>query len=103
MKVNNDLNCEWDEYEETKNYLNIVDEIIQNNLFKAPEEAEAEQAKVDVLLGFVNIQANIQLYNYMKIVINNCSQEAFDKRVKALFEANLECPDEARQIKQIYM
>ena len=71
VKVNNDLNCEWDEYEETKNYLNIVDEIIQNNLFKAPEEAEAEQAKVDVLLGFVNIQANIQLYNYMRIVINN--------------------------------
>ena len=71
VKVNNDLNCEWDEYEETKNYLNIVDEIIQNNLFKAPEEAEAEQAKVDVLLGFVNIQANIQLYSYMRIVINN--------------------------------
>ena len=71
VKVSNDLNCEWDEYEETKNYLNIVDEIIQNNLFKAPEEAEAEQAKVDVLLGFVNIQANIQLYNYMKIVMNN--------------------------------
>ena len=85
VKVNNDLNCEWDEYEETKNYLEIVDGIIQKNLFKAPEDSEAEQAKVEALLGFVDIQA------------------AFDKRVKALFEANLECPDEAKQIKQQYM
>jgi len=85
VKVNNALNCEWDEYEETKNYLEIVDGIIQKNLFKAPEEAEAEQAKVEALLGFVDIQA------------------AFDKRVKALFEANLECPDEAKQIKSEYM
>ena len=85
VKVNNALNCEWDEYEETKNYLEIVDGIIQKNLFKAPEDAEAEQAKVEALLGFVDIQA------------------AFDRRVKALFEANLECPDEAKQIKQEYM
>ena len=85
VKVNNALNCEWDEYEETKNYLEIVDGIIQKNLLKAPEDAEAEQAKVEALLGFVDIQA------------------AFDKRVKALFEANLECPDEAKQIKSEYM
>ena len=85
VKVNNALNCEWEEYEETKNYLEIVDGIIQKNLFKAPEDAEAEQAKIEALLGFVDIQA------------------AFDKRVKALFEANLECPEEARQIKQEYM
>lgn len=37
------------------------------------------------MLGFVNIQAE------------------FDKRVKVLFEANLECPAEVKTIKQDYM
>jgi len=74
-------NCEWEEYENTKKYLSAVDQIIQDALFKAKDD----NAQMTALLGFVDIQA------------------LFDKRVKALFEANLECPDEVNQIKQTYM
>jgi len=74
-------NCEWEEYENTKKYLTLVDQIIQDALFKAKDD----NAQMTALLGFVDIQA------------------LFDKRVKTLFEANLECPDEVNQIKQTYM
>jgi hypothetical protein len=45
-------NCEWEEYEETRNYLTKVDEIIQNALFKAKET----DAQMTALLGFVDVQ-----------------------------------------------
>jgi len=73
--------CEWDEYEQTKNYLTKVDEIIQEALFKAKDES----AQMTALLGFVDIQT------------------MFDKRVKKLFEDSLACPDEVTFIKKTYM
>ena len=49
--------CEWDEYEQTKNYLTKVDEIIQEALFKAKDES----AQMTALLGFVDIQVTTVL------------------------------------------
>ena len=74
-------NCEWDEYEQTKEYLIKVDEIIQESLFKVRDDS----AQMTALLGFVDIQG------------------LYDKRVKQLFENELVCPDEVKMIKKEYM
>lgn len=74
-------NCEWEEYEQTKEYLIKVDEIIQEALFKAKDDS----AQMTALLGFVDIQGQ------------------YDKRVKKLFEDELVCPDEVKMIKKEYM
>ena len=74
-------NCEWEEYEKTKEYLVEVDNTIQEGLFKAKDDA----AKTTALLGFVKIQ------------------EMFDKRVKKLFEDQVQCPEELQTIKKDYM
>ena len=74
-------NCEWEEYEQTKEYLIKVDEIIQEALFKAKDDS----AQMTALLGFVDIQGQ------------------YDKRVKKLFENELVCPDEVKMIKKEYM
>jgi len=74
-------NCEWEEYEQTKEYLIKVDEIIQESLFKAKDDS----AQMTALLGFVDIQG------------------LYDKRVKKLFEEELVCPDEVKMIKKEYM
>lgn len=74
-------NCEWEEYEKTKEYLVEVDTTIQEGLFKAKTDAD----KTIALLGFVKIQ------------------EMFDKRVKKLFEDEVKCPDELQTIKKDYM
>merc|ERR1712106_1163318 len=74
-------NCEWEEYEQTKEYLSKVDEVIQESLFKAKDDS----AQMTALLGFVDIQG------------------LYDKRVKKLFEEELVCPDEVKMIKKEYM
>lgn len=74
-------NCEWEEYEKTKEYLVEVDNTIQEGLFKAQNDED----KTIALLGFVKIQ------------------EMFDKRVKKLFEDEAKCPDELTTIKKDYM
>lgn len=74
-------NCEWEEYEKTKEYLVEVDNTIQEALFKAKKDED----KTTALLGFVKIQ------------------EMFDKRVKKLFEEEVVCPDELQTIKKEYM
>ena len=74
-------NCEWEEYEQTKEYLVKVDEIIQESLFKAKDDS----AQMTALLGFVDIQG------------------LYDKRVRKLFENELVCPDEVKMIKKEYM
>jgi len=74
-------NCEWEEYQQTKEYLIKVDEIIQESLFKAKDDS----AQMTALLGFVDIQG------------------LYDKRVKKLFEDELVCPDEVKTIKKEYM
>ena len=73
--------CDWEEYEQTKEYLIKVDEIIQDSLFKD----SGENAKLDAILGFVEIQGMV------------------DKRVKKLFEDQLVCPQEVSIIKKQYM
>jgi len=73
--------CEWEEYEQTKEYLGRIDEIIQDSLFKD----SGEDSKLGAILGFVDIQAMI------------------DKRVKKLFEDELVCPEEVSVIKKQYM
>ena len=75
-------NCEWEEYEQTKAYLEEVDKTIQENLFK---KADDQDAKKDTLLGFVQIQS------------------LFDARVRKLFEDEVRCPEELNQIKKTYM
>jgi len=74
-------NCEWEEYEQTKEYLIKVDEVIQESLFKAKDDS----AQMTALLGFVDIQG------------------MYDKRVKKLFEEELVCPEEVKMIKKEYM
>merc|ERR1712123_10851 len=73
--------CDWEEYEQTKEYLIKVDEIIQDSLFKDPNES----SKLDAILGFVEIQGMV------------------DKRVKKLFEDQLVCAEEVSIIKKQYM
>jgi len=74
-------NCEWEEYEQTKEYLVKVDEIIQEALFKGNDDS----AQMTALLEFVTLQGQ------------------YDKRVKKLFEDKLICPDEVKVIKKEYM
>jgi len=74
-------NCGWREYQQTKDYLEKVDDIIQNALFKA----KADSDQVEALLGFVDIQGMM------------------DKRVKKLFEDQLQCPEEVDILKKIFM
>ena len=42
-------NCEWEEYQQTKEYLIKVDEIIQESLFKEAND----KSKLHAVLGFV--------------------------------------------------
>jgi len=74
-------NCEWDEYEQHKQYLTVVDEVIQDALFKGGDDSE----KATVLIKFVEIQS------------------LYDDRVKKLFEDKLVCPGEVQIIKEKYM
>jgi len=76
-----DGNCKWDEYEATQPYLEQLDLIIQENLFKADEEDD----KMKALLGFVDLQGMLE------------------KRVKVLFQNKLACPEEVDVIKKQYM
>merc|ERR1711874_966557 len=75
-------NCEWNEYEQTKTYLERVDLTIQESLFK-----EGEGNRVSALLGFVELQGML------------------DNRVKELYEDQtvLHCPNEIPFIKKKYM
>jgi len=74
-------NCEWNEYEQTKTYLEKVDKTIQDSLFKE------DGNRVGALLGFVELQGML------------------DNRVKELYEDQtvLHCPNEIPYIKKKYM
>jgi len=76
------INCDWKEYEQTKKYLERVDLIIQESLFK-----DSTSGRMDALLGFVDIQSLL------------------DNRVKELYEDETvkSCPNEVTFIKQQYM
>jgi len=74
--------CEWSEYEQTKTYLERVDQTIQDSLFK-----NGKSSRVGALLGFVELQGML------------------DNRVKELYEDQtvLHCPNEIPYIKKKYM
>jgi len=74
-------NCQWEEYQQTKEYLEKIDDLIQDNLFKSTDDG----SKLNAILGFVEIQSQ------------------FDTRVKKLFENELICSEEATFIKKTYM
>jgi len=74
-------NCDWEEYEATKKYLVKIDDIIQDTLYKIPDESKL----ITALLGFVDIQGML------------------DARVKRLFEEDMVCPDEVKVVKLICM
>jgi len=74
-------NCQWEEYQQTKEYLEKIDDLIQESLFKSTDDG----SKLNAILGFVDIQSQ------------------FDTRVKKLFENELICPEEAAFIKKTYM
>lgn len=73
--------CEWEEYQQSILYLEKLDEIIQDSLFKAQEDND----KITAILGFVDIK------------------KMFNQRVKKLFEEELRCPDEVRVIQKEFM
>jgi len=73
--------CDWEEYEQTSKYLEKVDEIIQEALFKA----DKDDAQMTALRGFVDLQ------------------KLLDNRVKVLFQNLLTCPAEVDVIKKDYM
>jgi len=73
--------CQWEEYEQTGEYINKIDEIIQESLFKPGEDS----AKLDAQLGFIEIK------------------KLLDKRVEKLFLDGMVCPDEATTIKKQWM
>ena len=73
--------CEMKEYSQTKEYITKVDELIQEHLFKIPNDTD----QVMVVLEFLKIQ------------------EKFDERLKQLFEDKLVCPEEVKTIKKEYM
>jgi len=74
--------CDVTEIEQSYTWIDNMDKIIQENLFKA--EKDPVEARKDALLGFVALRA------------------AMETRVKELYEQRLSCPEEAHQIKHIY-
>lgn len=73
--------CEWEEYEQTGEYINKIDEIIQESLFKP----KGDSAKRDAQFGFVEINGLL------------------NKRVEKLFSDGMVCPNEATAIKKEWM
>ena len=80
-KDKDEVNCEWLELENTKEYLVQIDKIIQDSLFKAKDEEQRKGA----MLGFVELRI------------------LFDARVTQLFKEGVVCPDELMEIKTQYM
>jgi len=70
-----------DEYTQIGEYINKVDDIIQESLFKP----KADSAKLDAQRGYIEIKT------------------LFDKRVEKLFLDNMVCPNEALTIKKEWM
>jgi len=73
--------CEWAEYEKTGEYLNRIDTLIQDHLFKPT----GENSKVEAQLGFLELRRE------------------FDTRVQQLFKDGMVCPEEVVKIKKDWM
>lgn len=73
--------CQIQEIEATKEFIEKIDEIIQKTLFKKSNEKTKEKA----LIGFIEIN------------------KLFDNRIRKLFIDKMTCPKEVDQIKEIYI
>jgi len=73
--------CNWEEYEQTGEYITKIDEIIQNSLFKP----SGDDAKKDAQVGFLDVKKQL------------------DKRLSKLFNDGMICPEEVKTIKEMWM
>ncbi|CAB4056345.1 unnamed protein product [Lepeophtheirus salmonis] len=74
--------CDEEEIENSKEWIMDIDTIISENLFKAGDDADKD--KQEAMIGLIELKSSM------------------DKRVKKLFQNNLECKEEVEQIKNIY-
>eukprot|EP00088_Acartia_fossae_P011222 TRINITY_DN1563_c0_g1_i16.p1 TRINITY_DN1563_c0_g1~~TRINITY_DN1563_c0_g1_i16.p1 ORF type:complete len:617 (-),score=231.60 TRINITY_DN1563_c0_g1_i16:858-2708(-) len=74
-------NCNKDEYVKIADYVERVDQIIQENLFKPDDDG----AKIQAQLGFLDVK------------------KLFDKRIEELFNGDVKCPDELDKLKKEWM
>jgi len=75
--------CELEEIDQSYIWIDDIDKVIADFLFKLAEE-DAAEARKQTLLGFVTLRA------------------AMEERVKELYQQNLICPEESSQIKNVY-
>merc|ERR1711935_413328 len=73
--------CDREEFENTEDLREKVDNVIQNSLFKV----KGDESRVEAILEFVDVQRLIE------------------ERVQALFENGMKCPDEVVTLKRFYM
>jgi len=74
--------CDLEEVQTAGEWIADIDKNIAENLFKT--EDDQEQARVDAMLGFVEMKSSME------------------ERVRQLFQENLVCTEEVDQIKQFY-
>jgi hypothetical protein len=79
----NDDTCDLEEIDQSYEWIDEIDSIISEYLFKLAEQDPA-QARKDTMLGFVELRAKME------------------DRVKTLYQNNLVCPEESAQIKNFY-
>jgi len=82
MEASEEMECDWEEYQETRDYIKALDTIIAETIFHPEKHTDA---RVKALLGFVDLQTMLE------------------NRVNVLFEKALICPDEVMIIKSQYM
>jgi len=75
--------CELDEIDQSYIWIDDIDKVIADSLFKLAEK-DPKEARKETLLGFVTLRA------------------AMEVRVKELYQQNLICPEESSQIKNVY-
>jgi len=78
-----DDTCDLEEIDQSYEWIDEIDSIISEYLFKLAEQDPA-QARKDTMLGFVELRAKME------------------ERVKTLYQNNLVCPEESAQIKNFY-
>merc|ERR1712212_1342938 len=75
--------CELEEIDQSYVWIDDIDKIIADSLFKLAEKDPVE-ARKETLMGFVTLRS------------------AMEVRVKELYQQNLICPEESSQIKNVY-
>jgi len=75
--------CELEEIDQSYIWIDDIDKIIADSLFKLAEKDPVE-ARKETLLGFVTLRSTMEV------------------RVKELYQQNLICPEESSQIKNVY-